>query len=217
MKIDFHVHTIYSYDALIKPKELARKSTDLDVIPVIADHNTIASHKTMRSLGVPFIPGEEIYTGIGEVMGLYVNEEIPRKTSFLETLDRIHEQGGITYLPHMYDRGRLGVLDTEMAAKADIIEIFNARCLSDKLNLKAKKFADSLKKPQAVGSDSHFLFEFGSTYTKVPDFDLENPKGLLKALKKAKHITKKAPIYVRGTTSLVALGKKLLGVGTKHI
>ncbi len=217
MKIDFHIHTVYSYDALIKPKELARKSVDLGVIPAVADHNTITSHKPMRSLGVPFIPAEEVYTGIGELIGLYISEEIPRKTPFLETLDRIHEQGGLAYLPHMYDKGRHGMSDAELASKADIIEVFNARCLSSELNLKAKKFADSMKKLQAAGSDSHFLFEFGSTYTEVPDFDLENPKELLKVLKKAKHITKKAPIYVRGTTSLVALGKKLLGASTKHI
>jgi hypothetical protein len=60
------------------------------------------------------------------------------------------------------------------------------------------------------GSDSHFLFEFGHTYTELPDFDFEdNPSGLLKALREAKLVTRKAPFYVRGTTRLLYLSKKL--------
>ena len=216
MKIDFHVHTHYSYDALIKPADLAKKSTQLGVIPAIVDHSTIASHKAMRSLGIPFIPGEEVETDKGDLAGLYINEEIPRGTPFLESMDRIREQGGIVYLPHMYDR-RKKALNENLASKADIIETFNARCLFNELNTKAKAFAESRKMLQAAGSDSHFLFEFGSTYTELPDFDLENPKELLKALKKAKHVTKKAPFFVRGTTTLVSIGKKLFGASTKHI
>lgn len=215
MKIDFHVHTCYSYDALIKPADLARKSTELGVIPTIIDHSTTASHKAMRSFDVPFIPGEEVETDKGDLAGLYINEEIPKGTSFLETIDRIREQGGIVYLPHMYDR-RKEILDENLASKADIVEIFNARCLFNELNTKAKAFAERKKLLQAVGSDSHFLLEFGSTYTEVPDFDMDNPRELLKALKKAKHVTKKAPFFVRGTTTLVSLGKKLLSPFAGH-
>ena len=64
--------------------------------------------------------------------------------------------------------------------------------------------------PRAAGSDSHFLFEFGSTYTELPDLDLDNPHTLLKSLPQASLVTKRAPIYARGTTSIIFRLKSLL-------
>ncbi|MFH0737769.1 MAG: PHP-associated domain-containing protein [Candidatus Micrarchaeota archaeon] len=217
MKIDFHVHTKYSIDSLIEPKALAQKSRKLGIIPAIADHNSILCHKEMEKLGASFIPGEEISTDRGDLIGLYLNEQIARKTPFLEAIDLIRGQGGIPYLPHMFDYGRSGKHASESeAAEADIVEIFNARCMKNEYNLKAEAFAINHQLLKAVGSDSHFLFEFGKTYAAMPDFDIEDPKALIKALKAAEFITKKAPVYVRGTTTFVSLGKKLvrsLGIG----
>ncbi len=210
MKIDLHVHTRYSVDSIIKPRDLAAKSKKLGIIPAITDHNTIVAHPHMRSSQIAFIPGIEIRTEKGDIIALYANEMIPKKTPFLEALDKIHEQGAISYLPHMYDSGRAGVVPEEKEIpKIDIIEIFNGRCLEDVYNSKAKSFAEKHKKIQAVGSDSHFLLEFGSTYNEVPDFDLDNPKQLLKALKKASFVTKKVSIPVRLSTGFVKLGKIL--------
>ena len=210
MKLDLHVHTNHSIDAIIKPEDLAKKSEKLGIIPAITDHNSVRCHSRMRSLGIPFIQGEEIRTDRGDVIGLYINELIPKKTPFEEALDKIHEQGAVVFLPHMYDRTRAGVIpNNRETAKIDIIETFNARSLSPNNNAKAKEFAEKHSKLQAAGSDSHFLMEFGSTYNEVPDFDLENPKELLRALKKAKFVTKRAPVFVRGTTSLVKLSKSL--------
>lgn len=211
MRIDFHVHTNHSIDTLIRPRDLAAKSRKLGIIPAITDHNTISCHAEMRSLGAQFIPGEEVETDKGDLTGLYLTEEIPKGTQFLDTVDKIKEQGGIVYLPHMYDYGRAGKhVEEEEAAKADIIEVFNARCMKREYNEKAMAFAEKHKKLKAAGTDSHFLFEFGSTYTELPDFDIDNPKALLKALRNAKHTTKKAPIYVRGTTITAMYCKKLL-------
>lgn len=211
MKIDFHVHTSYSIDSIIQPKELAKKSKSFGIIPAITDHDSMESHAEMRSIGSKFIPGEEIRTDKGDLVGFYLNESIAKYTPFMEALDKIHEQGGLSYLPHMYETTRSGAVpDEHETKKIDIVEVFNARCLDQKFNTMAKQFAEKNNILQAAGSDSHFLFEFGNTYTEVPDFDLESPKQLLKALQKATFVTKKAPFFVRGPTALVGIGKKLI-------
>jgi predicted metal-dependent phosphoesterase TrpH len=212
MKIDFHVHTRASMDSLIEPGALAKKSLELGIIPAIADHNSIESHAKMRALEVPFIPAEEILTDRGDLVGLYLSELVPKNTPFLEAIDMIHSQGGLAYLPHMFDYARAGKHASEAeAAKADIIEAFNARCMRKEYNELAAAFARKHGIPGAAGSDSHFFFEFGRTYTELPDFDIGNPKALLRALKtqKPRLETHKAPFFVRGTTSIVAMTRKL--------
>lgn len=213
LKIDFHVHTKYSVDSIIEPKALVAKSKKLGIVPTVADHNNISAHAEMRILKADFIPAEEIFTDKGDLIGLYLNETIAQGTSFSEALDKIHEQGGLAYLPHMYDYGRSKAHANEKeAAKVDIIEIFNARCLKNEYNTRAAAFAKSHNLPGVAGSDSHFLVEFGATYTELPDFELDNPKSLLKTLKtkNTKIVAHPAFPFVRGTTTFIALGRKLM-------
>ncbi len=209
MKLDFHVHTHYSIDSIIKPKELAIKSQKNGIIFANTDHNTIEAHKVFKELGVPFIPGEEIRTDRGDLIALYLNELIPKHTPFDEAIDKIHEQGALAYLPHMFDKTRKGVIpNSKEVSKIDIIEIFNSRCIKSQYNTQAANFALENSKIGALGSDSHFLFEFGTSFNEVPDFDLQNPKSLLQSLRRAKFNSISAPFYVRGTTTLIALSKK---------
>ncbi|MEW6035737.1 MAG: PHP-associated domain-containing protein [Candidatus Micrarchaeota archaeon] len=213
MKIDLHVHTKYSTDALIEPKALAKKSRECRVIPAITEHNNMDSHRELRSLKTDFIPGEEIRTDRGDLIGLYLSEPIAKNTPFMEAIDKIHSQSGLAYLPHMYDKSRKGVVPSKREArKLDIIEAFNARCPLESFNARAAAFAEEHKLPKACGSDSHFLMEFGHTYAELPDFDPGNPKALIKALKTGnpKLRTRKAALYLRGTTTFVALGRKLI-------
>ena len=173
------------------------------------DHDTIDGHAEFRKLKARFIPGEEVGTDAGDVIGLYVSESIPRKTPIGETMDLIHGQGGLVYLPHMFDRSRHGTGGHPDAAKADVIEAFNAHCLQASFNEKAKEFAEKNNKPMAAGSDSHALWEFGTTYTEVPDFDIESPKELLKALGKSRIVGVRAPFYARGPGFVTKFFKKL--------
>jgi len=211
INIDFHVHTKYSKDSLTEPRELAAKAKKLGIIPAITDHDNMGGHQDFRKLRIPFIPGEEVSTDSGDLIGLYVNEPIPKKIPFPDALDAIHQQGGLAYLPHMFDVTRSGVSSPELARKADIIEVFNARSVMKNFNQKAAEFAKKSGIPGAAGSDSHSLFEFGTTYTLLPSFDLENPKELLKVLPKAEIFGKPAPIFVKGTTAAVKIWKKLRG------
>ena len=218
MKVDFHVHTEFSIDGVIKVRDLAEKSIELGIIPVISDHNTLGGVEEFRKTGVEFIAGEEIRTTSGDLIGLFLNEEISKKLSFEETIDKIKEQDGLSYLPHMYDMSRHGCGD-EFAELVDIIEIFNARCLDSRLNEHASETALELGKPGGAGSDSHFIFEFGKTYVEMPEFDIENPKELLKALENSKITGKKIPFYMRGPPYAIMywrkFRKKLIGKDIK--
>jgi len=205
MKIDFHIHTIFSKDSLNKPEDIMRICERKEILPVIADHNSIKAHKEFKGR---IIPAEEVGTDEGDLIGLYVQDLIPKKTPFLETLDRIREQGGISYLPHMFDSTRAGIRKEELAKKVDIIEVFNGRSLRKKYNDMALEFAEKHNKLKAAGSDAHFLDEIGNAYVEMDDFDIGNPKELLKSLKKGKIHGRRSPVYMKGMTKGVILWKK---------
>lgn len=215
MRIDFHVHTEYSIDSLIKLKELAQRANALKIIPAITDHNNIAAHQKLKKIkNFEFIPGEEITVAEGfDLIGLYLNKAIERKTPFAEAIDLIREQGGLVYLPHPFDITRSGIKkeDARLAEKVDIIEAFNARSIIGDSNNYATALAEKYKKPKGAGSDSHFLLEFGKTYVELGEFDINEPKELMKKLrdKRSRAIIKGAPFYVRGAADIVAHLKKL--------
>ncbi|MFA6530447.1 MAG: PHP domain-containing protein [Candidatus Micrarchaeia archaeon] len=208
MKIDFHVHTKYSIDSLSDPAKVARICERAGVIPAIADHNNIRAHAELRSIGAKFIPAEEISTSHGDLIALFISEPIAKKTHFLDAIDQIKAQGGLAYLPHMFDTSRSGIGRNKMALRADIIETFNGRSIWNNANRLADEFAEENKKPKAAGSDAHFTFELGKTFTEIEDCELE-PKPLLKALKKSKLHCHYSPFYLKGITYAAVAYKKL--------
>ena len=197
MRIDFHVHTSFSFDGRITPETLASLSKKTGVIPAITDHNNISSHSEFRKFKIPFIPGEEIETAQGDFIGLFVTEPVKRGVDFYEALDAIRSQGAIPYIPHMFDSLRPGVKKEEYGKAADIIEVFNARSIAS-FDKKAEEFAKREGKLMAAGSDSHYPYEFGTTYTEIDlTPDQLQPKPLLKALKNAKIVGKRTSLIKR--------------------
>jgi predicted metal-dependent phosphoesterase TrpH len=214
LKIDFHVHTYHSIDSLSKPKDIIRICKKNGIVPAIADHNSTVVHAEFRSIDphFNFIPAEEIGTDRGDLIGLFLNEPIKKKTPFLEAVDLIHGQGGLAYVPHMFDVSRHGIGNLSLAAKADIIEAFNGRCIYWNANHEAERFADEMKIAKGAGSDSHFTIELGKTCTQVQlAADELEPKPLLRALKSksTKLHCHYSPIYLKGITYAVVAYKKL--------
>ncbi len=197
LRIDFHVHTSYSSDGRITPEQLAALSKKTGVIPAITDHNNISAHSEFRKFGVSFIPGEEIQTAQGDFIGLFLSEPIKKGVDFYEALDSIHSQGAVPYAPHMFDALRPGIMKEEYGKASDIIEVFNARSL-ERFDKKAEEFAKREGKLMAAGSDSHYPYEFGTTYTELDlSPDQLQPKPLLKALKNAKIVGKRTSLLKR--------------------
>lgn len=196
MKYDFHVHTKYSGDSLL-PLELLRKIAKKEgIMPVITDHDTI---KGNIKYGCKII-GEEIRAQEGDIIGLFMMEEIPRGLPMMEVVERIKQQDGLIYVPHPFDttRKHSSIKEAIERIKPDVIEVFNPRTIKYENNQKAMRYAEEKNIAKAAGSDCHTRFEIGKTYVEMEDF--YSKKEFLNNLKKARIITEKAPIWVHALT-----------------
>jgi len=207
MRIDCHLHTKYSRDSLVSLESFRKQCVRKKIFPIITDHNTIAGALKYKKKYNDVIIGEEVKTNRGEVIGLFLNEVIPRGIDLLETLDRIKQQGAISYVPHPFDMMRSSAVK-RIDFKADVIEVFNSRTINQRYNRLAEDFANKNNCLKAAGSDAHLLSEIGTSYVEIAEFN--SPKEFLKNLKKAKLFRKSSPIYVHAITKMVKPIKKLL-------
>lgn len=168
LKLDLHVHTSHSYDGRCSVEEVvaAIKARGLNGV-AITDHNSIDGHKEAKKFskgGFLVIPGIEVNSKHGHIVGLGVSELVPRGLSAAETVERIREQGGIAIAAHPFVLGRSPRL--VYRAKFDAIEVLNSRAflLSNPL---ARRFAEKNKVPMVGGSDAHRKDEMGLAYTCV--------------------------------------------------
>jgi predicted metal-dependent phosphoesterase TrpH len=177
LKIDLHTHTFCSKDCVSdygRIIEVVRKGK-LDGIAV-TDHNELRGALEMQKRA-PFvvIPAEEIKTSRGEVIGLFLNEWIEPGLAPLETVKRIHEQGGLAYVPHPFDEVRGSRIERaaleEVTPYIDILEVFNARNALPRFNARALQYARENNLLSGAGSDAHTYGEFGHAYVDVPPFD----------------------------------------------
>src|SRR5207302_9452464 len=121
------------------------------------------------------IPGEEIKTaGQGEVIGLFLSEEIPRGMSFADTVAAIRAQDGLVYLPHPFDRLHSipdpATLQRHLA-DIDVFEVYNARLLFEAYNEEALRFARKYNLTMGAGSDAHVLQGVGTGALRMRAFD----------------------------------------------
>lgn len=190
MKVDLHVHSIHSKDALPAPSqiiEFARKR-GLDGV-AITDHNSVEGGRIGKKLNPKFvIPGIEVRSKRGDVLGLGITEPIPRGMELEETVERIRKEGGIAVAAHPYARLRAGVGNLVRKVDFDAIEVLNAHLLSR--NSKALKVCQELGKPMSAGSDAHLLEDIGNAYTQAEASNLED---FLECLQKGR-------VQVFGTT-----------------
>jgi len=177
MKCDFHIHTHYSYDSNSSPKEIIDKAIKegIDCL-AITDHGEVkgALEAIEYAKGKPIliIPGIEVKSKKGDILGLNVKEKIPNGLSARETIRRIKEQGGFVVIPHPFGlfckfRGNL----KELIKEIDAIEILNASIFGNGNEI-AKKFAKENNLPFTVGTDSHFPNFIGKCYLEIPGENL---------------------------------------------
>ena len=211
LQIDFHIHSKFSYDSLLSPKKIVRiaEKRGLDGI-AITDHGTIkgALEASKFNSSIYVIIGSEIETEIGDVIGLFLNEEITSK-HFDEVVNEIKSQDGLVVLPHPYKK--IKHISNELISKVDLIETLNGR-LSPELNYKAQTLAKNNGMPIIGGSDAHISMSIGSVRTifNCEKHAIQNVEDIKRLLLEgdAKVVGKESPRYVHYFSATVGNVRK---------
>jgi glycosyltransferase involved in cell wall biosynthesis len=190
--VDVHMHTDHSADCATPVEVLLATARDQGIGAIaVTDHNEISGALDARAkaarFGVKVIVGEEIKTADqGEIIGLFLEELIPRGMTLEETVAAIRAQGGLVYIPHPFDRLHTvpdyehlaGILDD-----IDILEVFNPRIAIREFNEEAVRFAAKYRIVAGAGSDAHVAQGLGSVRIRMRDFD--GPAEFLESLRDA--------------------------------
>jgi len=216
IEVDLHMHTDHSGDCATPVDVLINTARDRGLGAIaITDHNEVSgaleARKLAEELGdIKVIVAEEVKTAEqGEVIGLFLEEKIPKGLTMAETIAEIRAQGGLVYVPHPFDRFH-SVPDYEhlldIVEEIDLLEVFNPRVAVTAFNEEAVRFAAKYRIVPAAGSDSHVAQGLGSVRQRIHDFD--GPAEFLEAMRGA-DITRKHKnlVYVQTLKFLQTTGR----------
>ena len=192
LKMDSHIHSEYSPDSFAKIDDILNRARmrNIDII-AISDHNTVDGTvevmKKTRNTDILAIPSIEISSSHGHILGFGCEEMIPRDLSPQETIDKIHDQGGLAIVPHpfcFYRHGLFHFYKEYENLKFDAIETRNARFIVGYCNRKAKKLSIKNNIPTLGASDAHYFKFVGDCYSLIDcEKDIDS---VLKAIRKNK-------------------------------
>ena len=209
MEVDLHMHSHHSNDSRSKPRKIVERALARNIGGIaVTDHNSWEGARETAKLAegkLLVIPGAEIKTDKGDVLALFIDEEIPSR-QFQEVIEAVRSRGGISLIPHPGDSPRITVEDIR---SADGLEAFNSTC-TRRSNAYSSKLAADLKMPSFSSSDAHMVLEVGNGTTKVPDCSTieELRKVILKG---------PAPARMEQSNLLLHKGNAALNFGLKGI
>ena len=223
IKLDLHIHTIFSGDSLIKPLDAIKyaKQQGLDGL-AITDHHSLKAYRNMKTVAREYnliiIPGVEIKTHIGEVIALFINENMRFKENekFINVVEKIKESNGLIVIPHPFDFLRDSTLqlkninDNIIKKFIDGIEIINSRIILKRCVKKARDFNKIYNLFESGGSDAHSIKEIGNGYTLIQDTD-KSLESIRKSLlsNKSRSLGKLSSPFVHAKTVFNKLKKGL--------
>ena len=180
--VDLHMHTDHSPDCATPVEVLlgyrarsAGSARSRSPTTTRSPGRSPRARSPRRWAAIKVIVAEEVKTAEqGEVIGLFLEEKIPRGMTMAETIAEIRRQGGLVYVPHPFDRLH-SVPDYEhlldIVEEIDILEVFNPRVALTAFNEEAERFAAKYRIVPGAGSDSHVAQGLGSVMIRVHDFD----------------------------------------------
>ena len=168
MEVDLHIHSYHSTDSRSRPVDIVARAVELGLGAIaITDHDSWEGAREARRLAegrILIVPGAEVKTDRGDVLALFVDDEI-RSKQFSVVIDDIRAAGGVSIIPHPADSPKMTELELRAA---DGIEVFNSTC-TRRSNARAAEMAQRLSKPSFASSDAHLVVEIGNGRTRVED------------------------------------------------
>ena len=214
---DMHLHSCYSSDSSIPVKNIVQSYQRTGILPLVCDHNRVTGSERVYDIlckndpDLPRILAEEIMTSDGEIIGLFLQQEIIPYLSAEETLDEIRAQGALSIVPHPFCSYRSCALKKDVMDQIidhiDIIEGFNGRVTDDRDNAVAQGYAIQRWKPVSAGSDAHTSFELGRTYLSLEPFTDQSE--LMNVLPKASVHYRHTNPAIHTVTRLVKAGRRM--------
>lgn len=186
MKFDPHIHSVYSGDSRSEVTDILKQAEKkgLDAI-AISDHNEIKGSRLARKItkDIIVVPSIEISSDKGHILGLGVDEIIPKGLSAVETVDRIHDAGGLAIVPHPFSFYRHGLFcNVDKNLGVDGVETKNARYILGYSNKQSQTLAYNKRLATLGASDSHFIQSIGDAFTEVNTKGDDSVDGILKAI-----------------------------------
>jgi predicted metal-dependent phosphoesterase TrpH len=182
LKLDLHVHTDKSSDGHTRLDELVPniRRAGLDGL-AITDHNILSTDTIEEAL---IIPGIEISSRDGHIIGLGIRSSVPRGVSADETIREIRNLGGVSIIVHPYDLFRSAIKPDTLTTMPDAIEVVNSGSIFHSMTWKrARAFAQKHHLPMTGGSDSHIPETIGNAFTTI-EAESQTVTSVLDAIKK---------------------------------
>lgn len=188
LRIDLHTHTLYSEDSKTTLREAVQYAMrkGLDGIAV-TDHDTVrGARKLAKQKDFLIIPGIEVNSLHGHVLGLNITETVPPRLDITETAAKIRQLGGIAVIAHPSVVIKTGFgSKINSASDIDAVEVINASAFPFFISTYlGRRLAQRLARPQTAGSDAHYPEEIGNAYTLI-EAD-SNRDDIIEAIRKGK-------------------------------
>lgn len=180
---DLHIHTTAS-DGVATIREVLDHIAAQKKLNVIAitDHDCVDAAlwalEHQDDYDFDIVPGVEVSSRIGHVLGLWVTGAIPPNMSLEETTQAIHDQNGLAILAHPYHI-HMGIVaknffrytmspEVLSYTQLDGIEVHNAGIALPGMNRMAQRLATTLHIAALGNSDAHTLGGIASGVTRFP-------------------------------------------------
>jgi predicted metal-dependent phosphoesterase TrpH len=174
LRLDLHVHSRYSPDSRLTLAQIVDQLGPAGLQGfALTDHNSVDGHSELAALArqyprYRFIPGVEVSTSNGHLLGYGITELPPTFRPVEETVEWIRAHGGVAVPAHpcRWSHG----IGARLAERIDVPALETTNGHNPMVaNARAELIAARRRIGSTGGSDVHELRDLGRAFTQFPE------------------------------------------------